>query len=255
MRRWLVADPILQKPDAPVVGAHRGILLAEDDAMKELMTGCTVIDDRVNSRTFGKRREVPVHFRWPEGSREITYPLIIVDFVGISHAKYRETSVQQVYPKRVDTSIGDPNSWHANPSAMPYWPSEYADIADHPAVTHPDEFHSVIEMTPIDLVYQISTHCRNWQHDRQLMSYIITHRLPFRHGHLVVEADNTSRTLTNMGVQASNYTDQDTGGQKLTWRKVWTVSITAEYSPQQLVEIGTVLSVNLELDGYQDPFD
>jgi hypothetical protein len=246
-----VADPELQQPDAGYPGSSRGILLAEDDALKELMSGITVMDDRRGARRGGTR-PVSTHFRWPEGSREHLYPFITIDFINVVHDREREISMQKVYARHVDVT-GDPNAYLADVSILPYWPSTYSDIADHPAVTSPDEYHELIEMTPVQLVYQISTHARNWQHDRQLMSYIMQHRIPFRHGWLHVAADDTSRRLVNLGAQSSNYIDNDTGGQKPVFRKVWTVTISAEYSSQQLRQIATVLSVNLELTGFQDP--
>ena len=52
--------------------SRSGFLLAEDEALKQHLSGITVTDDR------NEHRPVKVFFRYPEGETEKHYPFITI---------------------------------------------------------------------------------------------------------------------------------------------------------------------------------
>ena len=66
--------------------ARSGFLLAEDEAIKKMLTGLKVYDDRE------VERPVQVFFRYPEGETERVYPFMTIEMIDLIHARNRQHS-------------------------------------------------------------------------------------------------------------------------------------------------------------------
>jgi len=71
--------------DDPVGVKHTGFLLAEDEALKQYLTGLEAPDRE-------HYVDVDVWYRYPEGERRIKYPFITIDFLAVDPDPSRWTS-------------------------------------------------------------------------------------------------------------------------------------------------------------------
>lgn len=205
---------------------ERGFLLAEDEAVKAKLSGLTVA-------VRGGTKRVPVWYGMPSREREKSYPFITIDLVDIVFAEERAHSAQ-IMP-------------------IDYWPSEYPTFAEYatalgipfdPATTYAE----AVWWHPYDLHYQVATHCRTAQHDRELTAKLIkTKYLPDRWGYLDVPADGSSRWLDRIGYGAADYYEQ-AGDDRPVFRKIYNISVSAHVPPEdpliyyQVLRVATTLS-------------
>lgn len=128
-----------------------GFLLAEDEALRNLLVGMTVSDKSNATRPVG------VWFGQPDPEiRAQSFPFVTIDLVDISEA------TERVMNARVDP-------WYA-------YTSEDAETLGWD-IWYP---------TPLNLDYQISVFSRQPRHDRQIMQQLMTTRLPLRFGSINV---------------------------------------------------------------------
>lgn len=152
-------------------------LLQEDLALKKMLQGMTVSDDRKPVR------EVGVWFGHPDLEiRAQSYPYITINFVGMSEANERVERGRHVYGATV------PNGW------VPPAPEGATYIGELP--------------TPVNLDYQISTWARNPRHDRQIMQQLLVTHAPLRGGWLDVD-DGTRRRLDTMAFSKRDTVEGD----------------------------------------------
>jgi hypothetical protein len=153
-----------------------GWILAEDAALKSLLSGITVSDDRNPARVVG------TWFGQPDLElREQKYPYFTIDLIDIREAKERAQ-------RGVVT--------------LPYVPN--GDTA--PAVGTVVTYDFPI---PYDLYYQVRSWVRHPRHDRQIMAEVMKNRLPSRYGSLYIPEDNTLRSLFMTGMLKRDTTESD----------------------------------------------
>ena len=90
---------------APVYPAQNQWLLAEDEAFKDLCAQIQLPNDQ------GVLKPVPVWFRFPEAERQIIYPFITIDLIGIEPAYDLWTSIYMMNENEVtfeDEFTGEP---------------------------------------------------------------------------------------------------------------------------------------------------
>jgi hypothetical protein len=227
--------------------ALTGFSIAEDEALKKRVSGITVKDDKSNAR------EVKVFFRWPTDDVESQYPFITIELIDIQHALDRETSAQTVYLQTFTNGTGDPMEYLAVPSRLPYWPDETPDAGTllPPTTT----LGATVELTPVNFLYRIATHARSQMHDRQMTSALLGRgRLPFRYGELFVDADDTVRRLFNLGWQSADFADNEAGGRKRIFRKIYTLSVNGEMGYEDFRATGVVDEMIIGITGQADTF-
>ena len=203
-----------------------GFLLAEDEAVKGILSNLTVTDDRNNARP------VDVFFRYPEGETERSYPFITIEHIDIIHARNRQHSESDIFFK---TGAGNFPAIPANsPSRMDYWPSVSSDFSFK---TGKDSYGylEANEHLPVDLLYQVSTFTRTALHDRQLTAKMLTEVFPWRRGFIDIGADNTIRRLDLLDWTTADLLDPEAGYRKRIFRKVYTVQMTAEIPSSRIV--------------------
>jgi hypothetical protein len=133
-------------------------IVAEDEALHELLKGMSVTDNQNAGRAVG------VWYGQPD--MEITaqtYPYVTIDLIDVTEAKDRVMVSHGVRP------------WYYD--------------ADIPLLANNWKMPSPI---PVNLDYQVTTYARNPRHDRQILAQTLGTRLPLRYGSLVVHERETT---------------------------------------------------------------
>lgn len=189
-------------------------IIAEDEALRDLLLGMTVSDAKSSSRPVG------VWFGQPDPEiRTQSYPFVTVDLIDISEARER-------------TMSGISNPWYMQP----------ADVESDAWETW--------EPIPINLDYQVTTFARQPRHDRQILAQILGDRLPLRFGSLEVAhevdsdgvAQTTMRRLDTLTVVKRDTTEQ---GKRL-FMNAFTIRVSSEIAqPYDLATYTEVLEVRV----------
>ena len=156
-------------------------LLSEDKALRQLLQGLTVTDQKAEGSNTP--RPVGVWFGQPDQEiRAQSYPYITIDMIDVQRAADREmrgkTSAEYLRPVTLQPE-GD---------------------------EEPIPFETDFPI-PVNLDYQITTYSRHPRHDRELLTKVLYDRLPFRFGTLDLD-DNTVRRLDVLDVTKRDVTEQ-----------------------------------------------
>ena len=184
-------------------------LLSEDKALRELLQGVTVSDQK--SDGADTPRQVGVWFGQPDQEvRSQSYPYVTIQMIDVSRDTAREmrgkTSSEYLRNDTVD-------------EAAPF-------ITDRPI--------------PVNIDYQITTYSRHPRHDRQLLAEVLYSRLPFRFGTLDCD-DNTVRRLDVLDVTKRDVTEQA----KRLFVNVFTVRVSSEILQSVLKQLYQVLEIHI----------
>ena len=191
---------------------HTGFMLAEDDAIKNYLSGIMVPDPK-----GGPDVEVGVWFRWPTGERQIKYPFITIDAISaepeyaLFHSDHLERTEGLYLPSVSPTMPEPPGGWDKQ-----NW--------------------QVLNFLPFKLVYQISVFARSHLHDRYLRSIFITDIIPPRPFWIAVDADNTWRRTELVGYATQDQAETSESGTKRIFRKVYTISMLAEVPQEKILD-------------------
>jgi hypothetical protein len=202
-------------------------LLSEDKALRELMTGLTVTDQKAEGSETP--RSVGVWFGQPDQElREQRYPYIVIDMIDVSRDPSREMRGK------------------VKPSYIPD-PSEITNEVSWDNNKHDWKINRPI---PVNIDYQITTYSRHPRHDRELLAKVMYDRLPFRFGTLNCE-DNTVRRLDVLDVTKRDVTEQA----KRLFVNAITVRVSSEIVQGVLQKLYKVLEVNVSnpSDGREQP--
>jgi len=176
-------------------------IIAEDLALKTLLSGITVSDDVNASRT------VKSWFGYPDVEvRDQTFPFITIDLIDIMPGNERQT-----YGYMVDN--------------------------DNRGTQTPVSGYSYTYITPVayDLVYQVTSYSRHPRHDRALM-YQLLNKFPSKYGYLIVPnqlgTENSSRSMFLDGFVKRDAVEGETGNRRLL-RNVLSIRVLSEMTPAQ----------------------
>ena len=203
--------PLLAEPN---LDTHRGFILAEEEALKDHLTGITVPAVPAKAPP-DPRVKVGVWFRFPEGERQIKYPFITIDLLSaepafeLFHSDYWEDTTD-LYRPSVSPHLPPPPFGHAR------W--------------------AVKNFLPFRLTFQVSHFARSNLHDRYLTSIFMTDVFPVRPFFIVSAADNVYRRTELLGMNASNVPETTESGTKRIFRKFYTVSMLTEIPQTRFTE-------------------
>lgn len=175
-------------------------IIAEDLALKTLLSGVTVSDDKQATRP------VKTWFGYPDVEvRDQAFPYITIDLIDIMAASERQT-----YGYLVDNDYQGTIAPQAGVSYQYQIPVAY------------------------DLVYQVTTFARNPRHDRALM-YQLYNKFPSKYGYLLVPnqlgTETSSRSMFLDGFVKRDAVESETGNRRLL-RNVFTVRVVSQMTPQ-----------------------
>lgn len=199
-------------PAQPTPGL--GFILAEDNALKDLLGGIHVYDEK------GGERGVQVWFANPDVEiRQQSYPYITIELIGINWANYRQHS----------------GVWVDSDSQGTVEPVD--------GVVHEYEMP-----TTWDLMYQITSYARHPRHDRTIISHLLSNDFVAKRGYLPVYNElGTELAWRHLTLEEFAKRDTVEDGRKL-FRNVFTVSVTSESVSGEGVGVGQVQSVLINDD-------
>jgi len=169
-------------------------ILSEDLALKTLLTGITVADEKNSSRPVG------VWFAYPDvESRNQSYPFITIELLDFAPATDRQTSGLFVDNDLQGTIA--PTSGTAYTYEIP---------------------------VPWNLVYQLTTYSRHPRHDRTIIAYLLNNIFVAKRGYLAVPNDlNTETAYRHLTLDEFVKRDTIEDNRRL-YRNVFTVTVTSE---------------------------
>jgi hypothetical protein len=200
---------------------NRGFISKMDDALVEKCRGMRVFDRDTGGRTSSSGRSVPVGFRRPqEPSTALSYPYVMVELLNFTPAHYREH--------------------RGSKPQLQYVPEGYtAGDWENGDYLTTDEFP-----IPYDFMWQVTTMTRSFSHDRQVQEALLGNdRFPPRGAFLVV--DDTIRYCTVTGPVNG---DVDLDSTKRLFRKIYTVTATAELFQRDLKHLVPPTSIVLDVE-------
>jgi len=175
-------------------------IIAEDLALKTLLQGMTVSDEKNASR------QVKVWFGYPDVEvRTQEFPFVTIDLIDMIPANERQTS-----------GMLTDNDYRGT-------------IAPISGRTYSYEIP-----VAFDLVYQITTYARNPRHDRAIIHQLTT-KFPSKYGKLAVPnqlgTETAYRSMFLDGYTKLDGVEEDTGGARRILRNALTVRVISEMSP------------------------
>ncbi len=172
-------------------------IIAEDQALKTLMQGITVSDEKNNTRS------VQAWFSNPDPElRNQSYPYVTIELIGVEWANYRQASGFFIDNDRQGT---------VSPSSGEVFEYEV------PAAW--------------DLMYQITSYSRHPRHDRAIISHLLNNDFVANRGFLPVPNElGTQTSYRHIILQDFAKRDTVEDGRRL-FRNVFTVLVTSESTP------------------------
>ena len=185
------------------------LFLTEDKALRELLTGMTVQDQRSDAE--GVARPVGVWFGMPDQEiRNQNYPYMTIDLIDILEDRTRAMRGVISPDYLTPTTLANNKGWEV----------------DYPI--------------PVNLDYQITTYARQPRHDRELLTQLLYAKLPFRFGTLLT-ADDTIRRLDVLDVSKRDTVEQ---GKRLFMNAI-TIRVSTEIPQTAYKELYKVQEINL----------
>jgi hypothetical protein len=188
-------------------------IIAEDLAIKTLLNGISVSDDKSSPR------QVKTWFGYPDIEvRDQIFPFITIDLIDIMAANERQTY-------------------------------GYLTDSDYQGTIAPIDGYSYNYLVPVayDLVYQITSYSRHPRHDRALM-YQLLNKFPSKYGYLTVPnqlgTENSIRSMFLDGFVKRDAVEGETGNRRLL-RNVLTVRVVSQMTPQTATAIKNVQYVQI----------
>lgn len=190
-------------------------LLSEDTALRDLLKGITVTDQKSDDSNVSHRK-VEVWFGQPDQElRDQKYPYITIDMIDISEDVTRAMR-GLVKPEYIE-----------NPSTIDNTPWN-------------DDDHSwlINFPVPVNIDYQVTTYARQPRHDREILSQLMGNKLPLRFGVLETD-DNTVRRLDILDISKRDISE---AGKRL-FVNAFTVRISSEMMPSTLNSLNSFYKV------------
>jgi hypothetical protein len=191
-------------------------ILSEDKALRDLLTGMVVTDQKASAGNSGTRN-VSVWFGQPDQEiRAQSYPYITIDMVDLA-----EDFMRAMRGRAKPAYMADPDTIGTDTTFDP-------DLHDW-TIDYP---------IPVNIDYQVTTYARQPRHDRELLAQLLYTRLPLRFGVLEPD-DNTVRRLDVLDVAKRDVTES---GKRL-FVNVFTVRVSSEIAPETFNKVYKVLQV------------
>ena len=195
-------------------------ILSEDKALRNLLKGLTVTDQKADGGT-GATRAVNVWFGQPDQEiRAQSYPYMTIDLIDVSE-DFQRSMRGMVSPAYLPAPTTSPDgNGNYDPDTQAWW------------------IHMPI---PVNLDYQITTYSRQPRHDRELLSQLLHLKIPLRFAILEPD-DGTVRRLDVLDISKRDVTEQ---GKRLFVNAI-TVRVSSEISPETYNQVYKALQVSVQ---------
>lgn len=198
-------------------------LLAEDEAIRNLLLGMTVTDQKSVTEE-GPTRSVGVWFGQPDQEmRDQKYPYITIDMIDISEdftramrGKVKPAYIQdpELGPDGENDYDGDTQSWEI----------------DYPI--------------PVNIDYQITTYSRQPRHDRQILAQLLNTKIPLRFAVLLTGPNTVYGTHRRLDVLDISKRDVSENGKRLFVNAI-TVRVSSEIARETYTKLYKALELNI----------
>jgi hypothetical protein len=197
-------------------------LLDEDEALRNLLKGLTVTDQKAAS-TPATTRSVGVWFGQPD--QEITdqkYPYITIDMIDVAE-DYSRAHRGRVKPAYIPdpTTIDGESSYNSD---FHNWDIQFP--------------------IPVNIDYQVTTYARQPRHDRQILGQLMYTKLPLRFGTLEIGNNTVYGTVRRLDVLDISKRDITEQGKRL-FVNAFTVRISSEIAPEVYNRVYKALQVDV----------
>jgi hypothetical protein len=194
-------------------------LLSEDTALRNLLKGMTVTDQKADGGT-GATRNVDVWFGQPDQEiRAQAYPYITIDMIDIAEG-FDRAMRGKVKPVYLPDPTTGPNETDGYDSETQGWDIDFP--------------------IPVNIDYQVTTYSRQPRHDREILAQILYNKIPMRFAVLDID-DNTVRRLDLLDISKRDVTEQ---GKRL-FINAFTVRVSSEIAPTTFNKMYKALQVNV----------
>lgn len=199
-------------------------LLSEDEALRDLLSGMTVTDQKANTT-----RNVGVWFGQPDQElREQKYPYVTIDMVDIA-----EDFSRAMRGKVKPTYLEDPDNM--------------VDAAQGvQQVTFDTDEHSwkIDFPIPVNIDYQITTYSRQPRHDRQILAQLMYTKIPLRFAILNTGPNTLYGTTRRLDVLDIAKRDVSENGKRLFVNAI-TVRVSSEIAQSTYTKLYKALEISL----------
>ena len=190
-------------------------ILAEDTALKSLLQGISVVDEKSISRP------VKVWFGFPDVEvRAQDYPYMTIELLDVSPSNERQHS------------------------GFLYDNDFRGTIAPVAGLTYEYEYP-----VAYDLIYQVTSYARHPRHDRAIIYQFLNEKVPHKFGQIAIPNElGTETSYRHIFLDGFIKRDLIEEGRRLL-RNVFTVRVVSEMTPAQAAAaIGTVEEVNINIE-------
>lgn len=203
-------------------------LIDEDEAVRNLLQGMTVTDQK-STGEGSTTRNVGVWFGQPDQEmREQKYPYITIDMVDIA-----EDFSRSMRGKVKPTYLTDPeNMIEATQSVQAV---EYSDETNSWEIDFP---------IPVNIDYQITTYSRQPRHDRQILAQLMYTRIPLRFAVLNTGPNTAFGTTRRLDVLDIAKRDVSENGKRLFVNAI-TVRVSSEIAQSTYTKLYKALEINI----------
>lgn len=199
-------------------------ILDEDEALRNLLMGMTVTDQKANTANVDHLRKVSVWFGQPDQElRNQSYPYITIDLIDIS-----EDFTRSMRGKAKPAYYADPSTIGTN---TPYNENSHDWEIDYPI--------------PVNIDYQITTYARQPRHDRQILAELLYTKIPLRFATLNTGTNTAQGTIRRLDVLDISKRDVTESGKRLFVNAI-TVRVSSEIAPSTYNKFYKVDTVALD---------
>ena len=216
-------------------------LLAEDEALRDLLVGMTVTDQKQDTS-----RNVGVWFGQPDQElREQKYPYITIDMIDVA-----EDFTRAMRGKVKPAYIQDPTIMVAGVQGT-------QGVQFVQQINYDDDEHNweIDYPIPVNIDYQITTYSRQPRHDRQILSQLLYTKIPLRFAVLLTGPNTVYGTHRRLDILDISKRDVSENGKRLFVNAI-TVRISSEIARETFTKLYKVQELTItgvtDTDGNTD---
>lgn len=198
-------------------------LLDEDEALRNLLKGMTVTDQKSVTEE-GPTRNVGVWFGQPDQElRDQKYPYITIDMIDVAE-DFSRSMRGKVKPSYMD-----------NPATGPDGENDYDGDTQNWEINYP---------IPVNIDYQITTYSRQPRHDRQILAQLLYTKIPLRFAVLETGPNTAYGTTRRLDVLDVSKRDITESGKRLFVNAI-TVRVSSEIAPETYFKLYKALTLDV----------
>lgn len=221
-------------------------LLDEDKAIRDLLKGMKVTDQKTVDEGGNAQRNVDVWFGQPDQEpRNQSYPYIVIDMIDVSE-DFARSMRGRVKPIYMEDPVLMVQGVQATQGVQAVQQVNYNPTLHNWDISWP---------IPVNIDYQITTYSRQPRHDREILTQLLYTRLPLRFGTLNIGDNDRTGTVRRLDILDVSKRDVTEQGKRL-FVNAFTVRVSSEIPQQTYNQVYKVLQTTVtgvtDADGNTD---